>query len=218
MSSVTDAELQSWIDGLRSADPSQRDKAIRDLIGHAYDAPPPGEEDASRGLSPPGPPSRDGQRPRRGGPAAPEGAGTVPPGHRPGQFFTFAARQVRWVLLDLAPRPAAEAIVREPADATADPAVIAEWTDFHRRVEQLPEDERQVVDLHFYKEFTQAQVARLLGLHEKEVSRRWLRAVASCRRGRRGIETRSAGIAEGCHVRDERRITHLTTQEKPRQR
>jgi DNA-directed RNA polymerase specialized sigma24 family protein len=33
-----------------------------------------------------------------------------------------------------------------------------------------------VVDLHFYKGLTQAQTARLLGLHEKEVSRRWLRA------------------------------------------
>ena len=93
------------------------------------------------------------------------------------EFFGFAALQMRRVLLDMASAASQpEAIAEEPLDATGDPAKLAEWTDFHRKVEQLPGEEREIVDLYMYQELTQAQIARELELHEREVSRRWLRA------------------------------------------
>jgi RNA polymerase sigma-70 factor (ECF subfamily) len=94
-------------------------------------------------------------------------------------FFTFAAAQMRRVLLDMARRPKPPAGLADEQvgqDSTHDPAKIAVWTEFHEKVQQLPDKERAVVDLYLYQGLSQAETARLLELHEKEVSRLWLRA------------------------------------------
>jgi RNA polymerase sigma factor (sigma-70 family) len=59
------------------------------------------------------------------------------------------------------------------ADVTFDPAVLAQWTDFHRVIDSLPEKERQIVDLLFYHELTQADAAEVLGVDPSTVKRRW---------------------------------------------
>lgn len=108
-------------------------------------------------------------------------------------FFTFAAAQMRRVLVDAARRQdrrgnvvghggAAQATSSqelrrdEPADTAHGPANLAVWTEFHQKVEELPRQERDVVDLHWYQGLTQAETARLLGVHEKVVSRCWISA------------------------------------------
>lgn len=100
-------------------------------------------------------------------------------------FFRLAAHKVRQVLLDMADRQRKVA-AREtvglsglggsPADGTYDPARLAEWTEFHQRVETLPSDQREVFDLHHYLGLPQAEVARLLGLHPRKVSYLWIAA------------------------------------------
>jgi RNA polymerase sigma-70 factor (ECF subfamily) len=120
------------------------------------------------------------------------------------EFFTLAARHTRWVLLDLARRP--DPVVRpvapptngslesswplEPADTSNDPAKIALWTEFHRAVEGLPQEERDVVDLHWYQGLTQAEAARLLGVSPKQVSLRWISARLKLARQMPGFEGR----------------------------
>jgi RNA polymerase sigma-70 factor (ECF subfamily) len=108
-------------------------------------------------------------------------------------FFTFAAAQVRRVLVDTARREdrrgraaghggviqatSSQDLCRdELADTAHGPATLAVWAEFHQKVEELPREERDVVDLHWYQGLTQAETARLLGVHEKVVSRRWISA------------------------------------------
>jgi RNA polymerase sigma factor (sigma-70 family) len=64
----------------------------------------------------------------------------------------------------------------DTADQTGDPSHLAQWSEFHEKVRELPEEEREVVDLYWYQGLTQAETAQLLGVHEKAVSRRWLSA------------------------------------------
>src|SRR5947208_13551172 len=70
-------------------------------------------------------------------------------------FFRLAAHKIRQVLLDMADKHRKLA-VREavglsgvggpPSDGTYDPARLAEWTEFHRRVDSLPADQKAVFE------------------------------------------------------------------------
>ena len=64
----------------------------------------------------------------------------------------------------------------ERGDSGNGPATLAMWTEFHHKVAELPAEERDVVNLHWYQGLTQTETARLLGIHRKEVSRRWISA------------------------------------------
>ena len=105
-------------------------------------------------------------------------------------FFRLAAAQIRRELLDLARRYAgphspgakraeadragnAPAARPDPPDTTRDPDRLAAWTDFHREVEVLPADEREVFDLLFYQGLVQAEAAAVLGVAEITIKRRW---------------------------------------------
>ena len=107
------------------------------------------------------------------------------------EFLIFSAAQIRRVLLDMARYQArrggptgapstgsgsAAAAPQDLADASWDPPDLAQWSEFHEKVRGLPDEEREVVDLYWYQGLTQAETARILGVHEKVVSRRWLRA------------------------------------------
>jgi RNA polymerase sigma factor (sigma-70 family) len=61
----------------------------------------------------------------------------------------------------------------EAGDSTYDPAQLAQWTEFHRVVESLPDKERQVVDLLFYHGLSQAEAADVLAVDASTVKRRW---------------------------------------------
>lgn len=102
-------------------------------------------------------------------------------------FLTFSAAQIRRVLLDMARAQGRRDrkfltlsdgpdSVAQPGGAGLDPSHLAQWGEFHERVRELPDEEREVVDLYWYQGLTQAETARLLGVHEKAVSRRWLSA------------------------------------------
>jgi RNA polymerase sigma factor (sigma-70 family) len=106
-------------------------------------------------------------------------------------FLTFSAAQIRRVLQDMARYQARRdrkidelntdsghplAAYQDLNDPSLDPSHLAQWSEFHQRVRELPEEEREVVDLYWYQGLTQAETARVLGVHEKAVSRRWIRA------------------------------------------
>jgi RNA polymerase sigma factor (sigma-70 family) len=103
-------------------------------------------------------------------------------------FFRLAAHKVRQVLLDMADRHRRRAAREGPGlgggsafggfasvgGQTLDPARLALWSEFHAQVANLPEDERQVFELHYYLELPQAQIAQMLGLHPRKVSYLWV--------------------------------------------
>lgn len=61
-------------------------------------------------------------------------------------------------------------------DTTHEPSRLAVWTELHREIEKLPETQRLVFNSYYLADFSQAETARLLDLHPKEVSRLWLAA------------------------------------------
>jgi RNA polymerase sigma factor (sigma-70 family) len=107
-------------------------------------------------------------------------------------FYALVFQNVRHVLLDMVRNQARNEqrvqqchdsngspgsdLSRERGDDTHDPSRLAIWTEFHQEVEKLPAEERLVFDLHYLGEFNQVEVARLLDMHPKRVSRLWLAA------------------------------------------
>jgi RNA polymerase sigma factor (sigma-70 family) len=107
-------------------------------------------------------------------------------------FFRLAAFKIRQVLLDMSGK---EQKLRQrerlglggtsagsgygapdPGKQTYDPARLAAWTDFHEKVSALPDQERAVFEMHFYLELTQADIARVLNMHPRQVSYVWVEA------------------------------------------
>jgi RNA polymerase sigma-70 factor (ECF subfamily) len=109
------------------------------------------------------------------------------------EFFGLSAEQIRRELLDLARHyfgphgPGANHATHDGSDSqppaydkpdqTHEPSTLAAWCEFHRQVRTLPADEREVVDLLFYQELTQAEAARLSGVTVRTVQRRWQSAL-----------------------------------------
>ena len=97
-------------------------------------------------------------------------------------FLRLAAKQIRRELIDLARKhQGAEGLAAnymsdagainvqtsqahlafDRAELTNDPAAICEWGEFHELIEQLPDEQRSVVDLVLYHGMTQAEVAEV---------------------------------------------------------
>jgi RNA polymerase sigma-70 factor (ECF subfamily) len=108
-------------------------------------------------------------------------------------FFGLAALQIRRELIDLARQyygpqgagahhagPGGEDDststppegIQHP-DTTYEPSRLAIWSEFHRQVDALPAEERDVFDLVWYQGLTQARAATLLGVSEPTLKRRW---------------------------------------------
>jgi RNA polymerase sigma-70 factor (ECF subfamily) len=121
------------------------------------------------------------------------------------EFYGLMFRKVRHVLLDLARRKTREAgrgrLEIDGGDdsnsahcfevgdiAGEDPAKLALWTEFHQQVDSLPESERTVFDFHYYAELPQAEIAHLMNLAPKRVSRLWLAATGRLGRWLKGLE------------------------------
>jgi RNA polymerase sigma-70 factor (ECF subfamily) len=109
----------------------------------------------------------------------------------PKHFFRLCATHVRRRLIDLARRyggrPAVGPPVEsgsdstpgpspEPADSTNEPGRLAAWAEFHAQVEALPEDDRDLFDLLWYQDLSQAEAAAVLGANVNTVKDRWRRA------------------------------------------
>lgn len=110
----------------------------------------------------------------------------------PEVFYRLVFRKVRHVLLDMTRRQAREDILKrevppraghsdsrvpfEVEDKTWEPSRLAFWTEIHREVARLPEQQRAVFRFHYFADMPQAEIARLMGLHARQVSRLWLAA------------------------------------------
>lgn len=108
------------------------------------------------------------------------------------EFLALAALQIRRELLDLARKfygphgvganqdsVGADAPTPEDrSDLSHEPSSLAQWTELHRHIESLPEEEREVVGLLFYQGLSQAEAAQLLTISIRTVQRRWHAALA----------------------------------------
>ena len=108
---------------------------------------------------------------REGGPA---GAGTF----RTADFLRLAALQVRRELLDLLDRHRRRRTDNLPESGLPDggtwnPAELADWTEFHEKVDALPAGAHEVFDLLYYDGLKQEEVAGLLGVSVRTVKSRW---------------------------------------------
>lgn len=108
----------------------------------------------------------------------------------PAHFFALAATQIRRTLIDLArhhfgPEGAAahhhtddrqaernQPVARAP-DRASEPRTIQEWTEFHEKVESLPEAEREVFNLLWYQGMSQGDAATIVGVDVRTIKRRW---------------------------------------------
>jgi RNA polymerase sigma factor (sigma-70 family) len=106
-------------------------------------------------------------------------------------FFRLAALQIRRELIDLARRysgkgmrsidadrddASAFAPDLSPVEQTNDPRRIAEWTEFHKHIAELPEKEREVVDLLLYNGLSQQEAAEVMQVDVRSIKRYWQKA------------------------------------------
>ena len=64
----------------------------------------------------------------------------------------------------------------DPTPDFAESGLLAQWTEFHSKVDELPEDERECFHLLWYQGLSQQAVADLTGTSQKTVGRCWQRA------------------------------------------
>lgn len=107
-------------------------------------------------------------------------------------FDRLAAVQIRRELIDLARRysgPEGEGanhhtdgtdpggrLAQVRAPSAERPETMEQWAAFHEAVGRLPEPERQVMELIWYRGLSQVQAAERLGVAAKTVQRRWASA------------------------------------------
>ncbi|MCA9118042.1 MAG: sigma-70 family RNA polymerase sigma factor [Planctomycetaceae bacterium] len=111
-------------------------------------------------------------------------------------FFALAATQIRRTLIDLLRHQfgpqghganyRSDTAVREgnhasrqPGSKTArgpKPETLDDWTAFHEAAGQLPDEEREVLELTWYGGLQQAEIGELLGVSIPTVQCRWQRA------------------------------------------
>lgn len=115
---------------------------------------------------------------------------TVPEDAR--HFFRLAALQIRRELIDLSRRYNGRGALsldagsdddrsglgdqQTPAEHTNDPRRVAEWTEFHRLVQELPDKEREVIDLLLYNGLSQQEAAETMQVDVRSIKRYWQRA------------------------------------------
>jgi len=111
------------------------------------------------------------------------------------EFYRLAATNIRRELLDLAKHyygpqglganyasvvgdAKEQTGVVEVAAATSaeDDGRLEAWAKFHDQVEQLADEDKEVFDLLWYQQLSQAEAAQLLNISERTVKRRWASA------------------------------------------
>jgi RNA polymerase sigma factor (sigma-70 family) len=117
----------------------------------------------------------------------------------PREFLGLATLQIRRELIDLARhyygpegiganhdsqgnRDSQQLGRAEPADISHEPSALAQWTDLHREIDALPDEEREVVGLLFYQGLSQAEAAVVLQMSLRTVQRRWHDALVKLHR------------------------------------
>jgi len=187
-SSLKSVQIQGWIDRVRTGDESARDELIRcscdrldDLILKML-----GQSEQVRHWE-----LADEivQRValelyRTLEPATPESSR---------EFLRLASMNIRRQLVDLAvhffgaegpstensgPRDlngsnTGDTIAGQLIEGALDPARLAAWTDLHRRIDRLEDEDLEVFELLWYQGLTQAEAADLLGVSRRTMIRRW---------------------------------------------
>lgn len=107
----------------------------------------------------------------------------------PREFFRLAATSMRRELIDLARHhyralgPAKNHATPCNGEGPAqgvdydDAAKLLSWAELHEFIAELPEDLREVFDLLWYHDLTKKEVAGILGVCTKTVTRRWFEAL-----------------------------------------
>jgi RNA polymerase sigma-70 factor (ECF subfamily) len=115
-------------------------------------------------------------------------------------FFRVAAQRIRWLLLDhvkkldTAQRHAREE--RPPEEAYDEPEendTPQALAALYRQIDDLPETEREVVDLIYFHGLAQAEAAALLGVTERTVRRYWTAARMKLYQGLKDLMPPAAG-------------------------
>ena len=129
--------------------------------------------------------------------------GEVRPGS-PKEFLMLATAQVRRELIDMARHYGGpqglgrhhatdglgadgDAPPRyDPADETHEPSTIAEWAEFHAKVEALPDPERDVFSARWYDQLSFPEIGQMLGIADRTAKRRWRQACVLLHAAMRG--------------------------------
>lgn len=121
-------------------------------------------------------------------------------------FDSLAATQVRRELIDLARHyygpeghgahhhtdaATPDDRLHALADESGGPETLQAWTAFHEAVNRLPDVEREIVDLVWYRGLTHAEAADALGVATKTIQRRWASARLALSEALDGQFTRS---------------------------
>jgi RNA polymerase sigma-70 factor (ECF subfamily) len=115
-------------------------------------------------------------------------------------FFRVAAQRIRWLLLDhvkkldTAQRHARED--RPPDEAYTDPEegdTPQALAALYQQIDELPDNEREVVDLIYFHGLSQAEAGVLLGVTERTVRRYWTAARMKLYQGLKGLMPPTAG-------------------------
>lgn len=98
-------------------------------------------------------------------------------------FYRLAAHLVRQELIDLLRRFARRRADRLPdgVEVTAPTDGLDVWVHFHRAVDALPDDEREVFSLRFYHGRLLEEIATVVGVDVRTVRRRWVAACGALR-------------------------------------
>jgi RNA polymerase sigma factor (sigma-70 family) len=104
-------------------------------------------------------------------------------------FFGLVFVNVRQILIDLVRKERRHDARRENGpldsnesdaladfdrpDTTNDPLRLVVLTEVHKQIQLLPAEERQVFELRYYGGYSQAEIAQILDLHPRKVSRLW---------------------------------------------
>lgn len=118
-------------------------------------------------------------------------------------LMRLAARDIRCALIDLARHyggpegigrhersfgdPCQSTPAAEPFTDTHEPSCLAYWSEFHQRVQELPDDLQEIMDLLWYRGLTQADAAACLQISERTVQRRWRDACLSLHDALKGL-------------------------------
>jgi RNA polymerase sigma-70 factor (ECF subfamily) len=61
------------------------------------------------------------------------------------------------------------------------------WSEFHRHVQELPDDLQTVMDLVWYEGLSHAEAAEILQISERTIQRRWRQACLALHDAMRGL-------------------------------
>jgi len=106
--------------------------------------------------------------------------GVKPPDIR--TFYGLAARQIRWVLRDLLDEKSDVRRISympeppEREDDSGGPRDLDEWSAFHEAIDGLDDEDREMFDLLFYQGLRQEEAAEVLQTSVRTVRRHWQRA------------------------------------------